>query len=210
MIKNILFDFDGVILDSMNIRDRGFEEIIIKYDESKVEEFIKFHRFNGGLSRFYKLRYFFEKILDQEVSDDKIQELAEEFSKIMRRELVKKKYLISETIKFIKENYKNYRFFIVSGSEQNELRYLCEKLEIDKYFEQILGSPIHKNDLIKNLIKELNLKKDECLLIGDSYNDYEAAEVNKIVFFGYNNKNLLKYSENYIENMSKLKIELIK
>lgn len=207
MIKNILFDFDGVILDSMNIRDIGFKEIISRYDESKVEEFIKFHRFNGGLSRFYKFRYFFEKMLKQKVDDEKIQKLAEEFSEIMKKELIQKKYLIPETLLFIKENYKKYRFFIVSGSEQKELRYLCQQLDLDKYFKQILGSPIHKNDLVKNLIIEYKLKNNETILIGDSYNDYEAAKINGIKFFGYNNKKILKYSDNYIKDMAKLIIE---
>lgn len=207
MIKNILFDFDGVILDSMNIRDIGFREIISRYDESKVEEFIKFHRFNGGLSRFYKFRYFFEKMLNQKVDDEKIQKLAEEFSEIMKKELIQKKYLIPETLLFIKENYKKYRFFIVSGSEQKELRYLCQQLDLDKYFKQILGSPIHKNDLVKSLIIEYKFEKNETILIGDSYNDYEAAKINEIKFFGYNNKEILKYSDNYIEDMTKLIIE---
>ena len=33
MIKNILFDFDGVILDSMPVRDFGFREIFKEFDK---------------------------------------------------------------------------------------------------------------------------------------------------------------------------------
>lgn len=36
MIKNILFDFDGVILDSMPIRSYGFREILKDYDGNLV------------------------------------------------------------------------------------------------------------------------------------------------------------------------------
>jgi hypothetical protein len=37
-------------------------------------------------------------------------------------------------------------------------------------------------------------------LIGVSINDWEAANDNKIKFIGYNNKDLLQYSDNYIDN----------
>ena len=39
------------------------------------------------------------------------------------------------------------------------------------------------------------------LLIGDSINDYEAAKVNGISFFGYNNKMLIQKGA-YIEKFS--------
>lgn len=206
MIKNILFDFDGVILDSMTIRDKGFEEIIGRYDMSKVQEFIKYHRFNGGLSRFHKFRYFFEEMLKKEVTDEKVQALADEFSQIMRRELVNKKYLIKDTLDFIIKNNKKYTFFIVSGSEQNELRFLCSELGISHYFKKILGSPIHKNELVKNLIIDEKLSTKESILIGDSINDYEAAMINSIDFYGYNNEKLKVKSKEYIYNFNILKL----
>jgi len=38
MIKNILFDFDGVILDSMPIRDYGFKKIFEDFDDNLVNK----------------------------------------------------------------------------------------------------------------------------------------------------------------------------
>ena len=35
-INNILWDFDGVILDSMQVRDFGFRQIFNKFDKNKV------------------------------------------------------------------------------------------------------------------------------------------------------------------------------
>lgn len=200
MIKNIFFDFDGVILDSMGVRDYGFKKIFEKYDiNSNIEEFLDYHRTNGGLSRFHKIKYFFKTYLNEEISEEKVLELANDFSEIMRKELTNKKYLIDETVDFIKNNYQKYNMYIVSGSEQNELRYLCKELELESYFKIILGSPIHKNDLVKNILKEENLDSKECILIGDSINDYEAAIANSIDFYGYNNKSLKKINRKYIQ-----------
>ena len=59
MIKNIFWDFDGVIIDSMPIREFGFRRIFKDFNKEKVELLTDFHRENGGLSRFFKIRYFF-------------------------------------------------------------------------------------------------------------------------------------------------------
>jgi histidinol phosphatase-like enzyme len=45
-------------------------------------------------------------------------------------------------------------------------------------------------------------KKEESCLIGDSFNDLEAALENNISFYGYNNKSLKKNNLNYIINFS--------
>ncbi|MGL5057035.1 MAG: HAD family hydrolase [Fusobacteriaceae bacterium] len=199
MIKNIFFDFDGVILDSMSVRDFGFRKIFQKFDKNNnIEEFLKYHTLNGGLSRFHKIKYFFKTYLNEDISENNILGLADEFSEIMRSELVNKKYLIKETVQFIEKNYEKYNFYIVSGSEQNELRFLCKELGLERYFKIILGSPIHKNSLVENILNEEKLNSEESILIGDSINDYEAAQVNDMNFFGFNNENLREKSFVYI------------
>lgn len=206
MVKVIFFDFDGVILDSMPIRDYGFRKIFEEYPFELVEKLISYHQLNGGLSRFHKIKYFYNELLQKEISEEKIEEYANSFSKIMKEELTNKKYLISQTVTFIKENYKNYKLHIVSGSEQNELRYLCEKLDVSKYFLTIEGSPTAKNDLVKNRLILENYNSQEAILIGDSINDYEAAKINGLKFFGFNNSDL-KEKDKYIESFEKLNLE---
>ncbi len=201
MIKNIIFDFDGVILDSMPIRDFGFREILKEYSKELIEKLIEFHQINAGLSRFYKIKYFYNEILKEEISEEKIQEYANKFSEIMKKELTNKKYLIMDSVSFIEKNYLKYNIHIASGSEEKELQYLCKKLELEKYFKSIHGSPVHKNELVKMIIYENNYDITETIMIGDSINDYEAAKINGINFYGYNNEEL-KNKEYYIEEFN--------
>lgn len=204
MIKNVLWDFDGVILNSMPIREYGFRRIFENFDDKLVDQLIEYHNSNGGLSRFHKIKYFYNKLLRQEISEAEIQRYANKFSEIMKKELTDKKYLIDETVKFIKDNHEKLIFHIVSGSEQNELRYLCQELGIGQYFKSIQGSPTHKNELVKNILDETKYNIDEFLLIGDSINDYEAAKINKIKFYGYNNPELKYIGHSYIYNYQDL------
>jgi HAD superfamily hydrolase (TIGR01549 family) len=207
-IKTIFWDFDGVILDSLPVREYGFVKIFEGFDKNLVGKLLKYHILNGGLSRYIKIRYFYNELLGQEVSDEKVQELADKFSSIMRMKLTNKKYLISEAVEFIEKTHKNYNFHIVSGSDEEELNYLCKELDIDSYFKTIEGSPTHKNILVKNILSKHSYDPRECALVGDSINDYEAASVNGIVFYGYNNKKL-RGLDKYIEfsQFYKLKID---
>jgi phosphoglycolate phosphatase-like HAD superfamily hydrolase len=195
MIKTILWDFDGVILDSMKIRDWGFEEIFKDYDQELINQLIVFHNENGGLSRYVKIRYFFEEILRKPIKNDEVLDYAKKFSILMRRELINPKNLILDSVKFIKNNYQNYNFDIVSGSDQEELRFLCQQLKINKYFNSINGSPTPKNILVKNVINSNDYLLSETCLIGDSINDYEAAKENGILFLAYNNSKLNSLSD---------------
>ncbi|WP_225312720.1 HAD family hydrolase [Pseudotamlana haliotis] len=202
-MKTIFWDFDGVILDSMAVRDFGFEQIFKAYEKSEVDALLHFHRINGGLSRYVKIRYFFNEILNSEISDEEVLNYASRFSDIMKKELIKKENLITETVNYIKSNYDKYNFHIVSGSDQEELRFLCKELGVAQYFLTINGSPTHKNILVSRILETYNYSKSKCCLIGDSINDLDAANHNKISFFGFNNQELNKNDLSYIENFSK-------
>lgn len=204
MIKNILFDFDGVILDSMPIRQIGFRKIFQEYPSNLVEELITYHEANGGLSRFVKIRYFYEEILKKNIKEETINELANKFSEIMKIELTNKDLLINDCVDFIESNYKNYNFHIVSGSEHNELNYLNKELGLSKYFLTINGSPTPKKQLVFNLMNEFDYNKNETILIGDSINDYDAAKYNGISFYGYNNSQLKSVSNIYLDSLRNL------
>lgn len=203
--KTILWDFDGVILDSMPVRELGFRTVLKNYPTDQVEELLKFHRANGGWSRFVKLRFFFEKIRREEVSADLIQDLSKEFTEIMKSKLNSKDLLITDSLDYIKSNHLNFQMHIVSGSEHQELNFLCKELGIDSYFLSIHGSPTSKVELVYNSIRRNSYDQNEVILIGDSRNDWEAASANGIHFAGYNNAEIENLGEFYISRFDFLK-----
>ena len=183
----ILWDFDGVLMNSNEIRNLGFLEVLKDFPQEQVELLMVFHKRNGGLSRYVKFRYFFEDIRKEQITEIAIQTWAEKFSKIMMNLLCDKSLLIAQTINFVRENYNTHKMHIVSGSDQKELQAICQNLDISKYFQSIYGSPTPKNNLVENLIKENDYIRGKCILIGDSINDYDAAIHNGIDFMGYGN-----------------------
>ena len=197
----LLWDFDGVILDSMHIRDLGFERVLSDYPSEQVDALLKYHRSNGGLSRYVKFRYFFENIRNEDISEDEIMILAESFSKVMREMLTDPDNLIKDAVSFIESFSSTMEMHVVSGSDQEELRFLCKQLGLSSNFHSINGSPTPKIQLVANLIDGQN---KTFALIGDSMNDFEAADKNGIHFYGYNNAELKGVGKGYINSFSDL------
>lgn len=201
MIKNILFDFDGVILDSMKIKGDGFLELFKEHDVKYLNSIETYHYENGGVSRFDKIRYFYENIIRKEISEEEIVSLSEKFGNIITKKLIDKNNLIEDSMKFIISKYEKYNLHIVSGAEHNELNMICKQLDIKNFFLTINGSPTKKSLLVSKVMAEFKYKQSETILIGDANTDLMAANENSIEFYGYNNKTLKKC--NYIESFQK-------
>ena len=202
-IKAITWDFDGVIILSDGVREKGFRQVLAEYSPDDVEKLLKFHRANGGLSRYVKIRYFFENIIKESIQEQRVQGIANRFSAIMRKELIDPMLLNPEWVQTIDHLASKYSHHIVSGSDGEELKYLCKGLGINHYFKSIYGSPSPKGDLIKKVMNEGCYGRDNMVMVGDSINDYDAAKETGIGFIGYRNKSLILLGP-YLTELSSL------
>ena len=189
--KHLIFDFDGVLVESNEIRFDGFRLLFKNYPQDQVERLVLYAKINGGLSRYEKIKYFFKQIRNEPIRDDNVQLLAKQYS-----ELVKQKVIDAEPVKgsleFLSNHKNNYDFAVVSGSDQEELRDVCKAREIDHFFLEILGSPASKESNIALLLTKMGWGRKSCLFIGDSINDFDAARANGIDFIG-RNSNLINW-----------------
>lgn len=191
-----------MLMDSMSVRNEGFIEVLKSYPTEQVGELMQYHLANGGLSRYVKFRYFFEQILNERITDEEVNRLAQEFSEIMLTKLKDPSLLISDAIDFVKSYHKQHAMHVVSGSDQKELREICAAVGIDQFFITIGGSPTPKTQLVKDVLNQYGYSNQNCVLIGDSVNDFDAAQINGVRFFGYNNVKLKGLGEDYIEKFS--------
>ena len=181
--KNLIFDFDGVLAESNEIRFNGFRRLFQEYPLSQVEELVAYAKANGGVSRYEKIRYFFQEVRGEPIMEERVQVLAARFSDLVRQEVVDAEP-VKGSVEFLKQNVSRFNFALVSGSDQTELRMVCRERGIDRYFERILGSPVKKKDNLAQLLEDLGWKTNETVYIGDSNNDLEASLANRIDFIG--------------------------
>lgn len=184
MIKNIILDFDGVILESNDIKVDGFYELFLEFGEESALMISQYFKKNAGFSRYDIIRYFFLKLYDENINELKLQEYAGMYSELIKDKVIKSKF-VDGCEEFILKN-QTYKLFIVSSSDENDLKYICDRIGITKYFKAVLGSPIKKETNISNIITMYNLQKSETIYIGDTMNDYKATIKNDLVFIGRN------------------------
>tara|TARA_Y100001970_G_scaffold286159_1_gene407645 strand:- start:7865 stop:8497 length:633 start_codon:yes stop_codon:yes gene_type:complete len=199
VIKAIIFDFDGVIVDSVDLKTEAFKELYKDYNKQILKSIVAHHNQNGGMSRYEKFKFYHEKYLNKRITNLELNRLGKQFSRIVENKIIKTKY-IKGSFEYISENYKKYKLFISSGTPENELRRICKKRNISKYFHKIYGSPNSKVKHIKNVIEYTKVLKKEIIYIGDSKNDYDAANKMNVNFIGLG-KNFQKNGKNKIINI---------
>ena len=182
--RHLIFDFDGVLAESNEIRFTGFRLLFQDYPVKTVDRFMQYVRSNGGISRYEKIKYFFESIYpDAPISDAKMTELAMRYSALVKRAVIEAP-LVKGAMEFLSHHDAEYDFAIVSGSDQEELREICRTRGIDRFFDEILGSPESKESNLSLLLSRTGWERAACLFIGDSLNDLDAAQLNKMDFIG--------------------------
>ena len=79
-IKNIFFDFDGVIVESVSAKTDAFEEMYLPYGKDIAAKVVEYHKLHGGVSRYEKFKYFHKEFLNEVINQEKVDELAIQFS----------------------------------------------------------------------------------------------------------------------------------
>ena len=57
MIKSIIFDFDGVILDTVEVKGASFVELYKNESKEVKKQIKKYHFANLSVSRYIKINY---------------------------------------------------------------------------------------------------------------------------------------------------------
>ena len=170
-MKIHIFDFDGVICDSNNLKTRCLKEAVLKNIHNlAANDFEKHHKLNGGISRYVKFRRITDKYNCPKNTYDS---LIADTSEFLNKEYKKLKMVDKAEHVFKKLDNNNEKLFIASGGNEFEIRELCDNWLITRYFEGIYGSPRKKLEICNEIRRRyLNHKIN---MYGDSKYDYECA-----------------------------------
>lgn len=180
----IIFDFDGVLVESVDIKTQAFAALYADHGEEVVVQIEDYHLRHGGESRFEKFRYFQTEILggpplhDREVSD-----LAALFSKLVIDRVVSAP-MVTGAQEFLDHCQDRLALYIVSGTPTSELDEILQRRNLRQYFEGIRGSPGTKAEHISELLVEYEIDASRCVMIGDAIEDHKGAMSNRLKFLG--------------------------
>ena len=183
MIKAIIFDFDGVLVESVDVKTQAFAELFRGYGPQVVQQVVDYHLDNGGVSRFEKFKYYYREILRRPLSEAKLDQLCQQFNSIVVEQVVRAP-LVEGAATFLNQNYTKYDFFVASATPQDEIEDIVRRREMSFYFKGVLGSPREKDLLTQDIIDSGNYEPGEVIFVGDALSDYEAAQKTGCHFIG--------------------------
>ena len=165
MIKNIIFDFDGVLVDSEILVAKAFAKYMLNFGiEINEKEFAHF----AGKKTFEVIEILSEKysIKNQQKFFDDIMEIA---SNIYKKELT----LVQGAHNFVSNA--NQKLFIGSNSIKNRILDGLYRVKLNQYFKahqvysfDLVENPKPHPDIYLKAIEDNNLQKDETIIIEDS------------------------------------------
>lgn len=171
--RTIVFDCDGVILNSNSIKSEAFKLAVINYGQKAAEELLEYHQRNGGISRYKKFEYFIANILGQPVEDNDVENLSNIFADLVVEGL--RKCEIADGLRELREQLSEPRWVIASGGNQNELRHIFASRGLSDLFDGgIFGSPTPKEEILRMLVDKGDIEYP-ALFLGDSKYDYQVA-----------------------------------
>lgn len=179
--KTIVFDCDGVVLDSNIVKTEAYFRTAKKLGATdfQAKALVDYHVKLGGISRYHKFDYYLREILKQSATKEAIQVLLDEFGREL--EVVLIECNIADGLFELRESTPNAKWMILSGGDQQELRTLFAKrklptgISLDHLFDGgIFGSPNNKDEILAREKASGSLQYP-VLFLGDSKYDYEAA-----------------------------------
>lgn len=171
--NTLVFDCDGVILDSNKVKTDAFRYAAAPYGDTSSQALVNYHTQNGGISRFAKFEFFLREIIRQPVTEAAMQELLARFESKSRQGLLE--CAIAPGLQELKIRTPHTRWMVVSGASQTELHKVFAQRNIDHWFDAgIYGSPDSKDEILARELASGNLSQP-ALFLGDSRYDHIAS-----------------------------------
>jgi len=175
-----LFDCDGVILQSNQIKSNAMYQVALHFSDEKVAElFQQFHQENAGITRFIKFKYLFEILLNRRLFDDDYQQALVMFGQLCTEELIACP-LTKGAEEFLLQRAGGESKFIISAGTEIELQHIFAKKGLDRLFSGIYGGPRTKFEIFSDVLACYPNSKS--IFFGDAKADYLVAKKFKIDF----------------------------
>ena len=197
--QTLVFDCDGVVLNSNKIKTQAFYEATKQFGHEPAQALVDYHVKNGGISRYAKFEYFITQILKQDLDESLNQDLLQRFAKAVKDGLMTCE--VAEGLDELKEKTKHANWLIASGGDQAELREVFAARGLDEYFDGgIFGSPDNKDFILEREQANDNIKTP-ALFFGDSKYDYQASTACNLEFLFLSSWTEVKDWNSWVEKL---------
>jgi phosphoglycolate phosphatase-like HAD superfamily hydrolase len=183
-LRVIIFDFDGVVVESNDVKTRAFEKVFAHFPEH-AEAMMEFHHAHVSLTRFAKFDHL-AQLLGR--ADDLAlkSQIATDFSNQVFAGMLTVPLVPGAEI-FLRYAKTRFPLYLASVTPEPELNSILFQRGLAHWFEGVYGCPPWtKSDAIRDVLLKKSVKPGEALLIGDSAGDQRAALETGVCFMARN------------------------
>jgi phosphoglycolate phosphatase-like HAD superfamily hydrolase len=178
VIRAAVFDFDGVVLESADIKTNAFRRL---FDGNPAA--VAYHLEHQGVSRYEKFRHFTTEILGGTYTEEDERRLGKRFSELVLDEVLACPF-VSGALALLERRAGELPLFVASGTPEGELRTIASARGVAGCFAGIYGTPPTKAEIIRRILDQTALEPDDVVMIGDARTDLDGAQTAGVRFIG--------------------------
>ena len=186
MIKTLVFDFDGVIMDSNQLKRAAWYDVFPEHLVSArlVSDVVERNKGN----RYDILHEIFTVLKrPQETVHLLVDGYARRFNEAVQTRLTSEG-VSADTLHALTELAERYPLYINSATPIQGLVETVENLHIGYLFKAVFGVPPSKEENLQIIAVREGISPDEIAFVGDGEGDWQAARSTGVYFIGFANK----------------------
>ncbi len=174
MIKAILFDFDGVIIDSGDLHYKAWQIFC-----SHFNKVMTYEEFKEGFGRTN--RDILNDILGRKLTEEEISSYSEQKEEIFRNLAKSNIKLIDGAVDFIKKVKAEGKLIaLVSSTPRKNIDFILKEVKLNNYFDAIISAEDVKDgkpnpECYIRAANKLGIIPQDCLVIEDAIAGIQAA-----------------------------------
>jgi phosphoglycolate phosphatase-like HAD superfamily hydrolase len=182
-LQAIIFDFDGVILDSAKIKVDAYVTIYANEDPAKVRQLVEHAGIHGGTTRRVKFAQYERELFGRSGDAESVERLSHRYSELVYGAVMKCPFIDGAESLLAVANGK-VDMHVVSGTPEDELHSVIKERDLARFFRSIRGAPNTKPDAFARILRDNNYEASRVVAIGDSMTEFWAAQQLGIPFLG--------------------------
>ena len=179
----IVFDFDGVLVESVDVKTRAFASLYEPYGLEVVGKVVAWHLEHGGVSRHEKFRHFHRAFLDRPLPPEEEARLADRFSGLVEEAVIAAAW-VPGAREFLDGWHARLPLYVASGTPEEELVRIIERRGMGHFFAGVAGAPRRKGDILRDFLGRSGVPPGRMLMVGDAMTDFEGAAEAGVSFLG--------------------------
>lgn len=177
----LVFDFDGTLVDSSDIKERAYTAAITEAIVAPEAEVRQAYRAHGTLNRVPQLFRAFHDLAGRDPEDHELEAMIASYGRFVKANNQEVRPFDGMRC-FLETARPKHRLVVASNAPQDELEAACSILGLEPLFDRIYGYPTSKEEAIQRVGREWALPVGRVLYIGDRAEDALVARRAGVAF----------------------------